>query len=262
LSITPPTGPTQGGIFVTIIGSGLGSSGEMRIGGRLCDYTNPGSWNFSHVVCRLPEGAGIRQSVEALVFGLSNTIFFNYSAPVITLLTPSRGPSAGSVIAVNGSSFGSAPSSGLVSFGATSCQIDAASWTHTFFRCSVPAGIGTNILLSVTVSGQTSNALNYSYNAPSVSSVNDQLLSTAGSVAVTVNGLDFGPSQTPGTVLFGSAICSPINSYAVRYLSSSYCVVVLMVWLLFLPPSVLEHSLEHRTTESCAHSPLDRAESM
>ncbi len=73
----------------------------------------------------------------------------------------------------------------------------------TAIFCSVPAGSG-NASVTVSIAGQTSNAVVFSYSRPVVTSATSASgVSTAGGSAFTVTGSNFGPFPSPIVTLGG-----------------------------------------------------------
>ena len=62
---------------------------------------------------------------------------------------------------------------------------------QTSIVCTVPGGQGFNQSIKVSVAGQTSNALNYTYAAPIIGSVNPTYGGTKGGEVLTISGYRF-----------------------------------------------------------------------
>jgi hypothetical protein len=79
------------------------------------------------------------------------------------------------------------------------CQPTAPpTYASTEVRCVLPAGTGAGYDLTITVDSQTSNAVNFDYDPPAITSIDEQGQGTDGGYAVTLTGDNFGAS---GTVL-------------------------------------------------------------
>ena len=75
------------------------------------------------------------------------------------------------------------------------------SWSQTAIVVTEPAGEGTNVPVGVTVAGQTSNVLDFSYDPPSITAISPVTGPTAGGVPVTIDGprtsVQVAPSRSP-----------------------------------------------------------------
>src|SRR6185295_15250614 len=71
-------------------------------------------------------------------------------------------------------------------------QIDS----HTEMRCTLPEGEGTTNDVTMTVDGQSSNSVNFSYDPPSITSISPSSGPIAGGIYITVYGENFGQSQS------------------------------------------------------------------
>lgn len=207
-SISPASGPTSGGILLTIHGADFGREpSAVNVGGMSAP---PVSWLDDRIEATLPEGVGLdRTVVVTTASGPSNTdITFDYDPPHVSSITPTSGPTAGgSIITINGTSFGPAP--GSVSLG--SHQVMTSNWSHTRIVGTLPVGEGTNQpVLVVTASGTSNEDITFDYNGPVVTGITPASGPTSGGVLLTILGENFG--ATPGTVQIGSAD-APISSW-------------------------------------------------
>lgn len=177
---------------------------------------------FSHslVQCRLTEGQGSNLIVRLVAGGQSAVAAARYSfdAPSITGVSASfaeasngsastRAPTAGmaGVFNITGNNFGldKATPAAVVTFGGfggpyTFLGANVVVISHTLIQCDIPAGYGTNLEVRVTVGGQNSTAATYtlSYQAPSISSLDYAPSSPAGGGRLTINGFNFGATNT------------------------------------------------------------------
>jgi hypothetical protein len=158
-SISPTTGPTQGGIDLTLTGTGFFSSGaSVTVGGAVCAVTSQGD---THVVCILPEGQGRDLPVVVTVGGqTSNSVSFSYDAPEIHSISPTKGPAQGGIdLTLVGTNLGASGAS--VTVGGAGCPVSSQS--HSQVTCTLPAGQGSNQPVMLVVGGQTSNSVPFSY---------------------------------------------------------------------------------------------------
>jgi hypothetical protein len=200
-NMIPSTGPTTGGLSITLLGSNFGLSGSVTLGGRDCPVQQ---WSETQIIFLQPAGQGTGLPVLATTTdGLSSSaISFDYQPPSISSISPSTGPTiGGTVITISGSNFGT---SGAVELGGFACMI--ADWTHSRIICTNRPGQGTNVPLVVTVSGQSSQAnTQFSYGAPSVAAISPASGPTTGGTVITIMGSNFG---TFGSVTLGGSACA------------------------------------------------------
>lgn len=155
--ISPNPGPTAGGIIVTNRGTNFGTNATLTFNGNPVEIL---ARNHTNIEFRLPAGQGYNIPVMVTASGQSTPIvMFSYAAPIITSLSTTNGPEAGgTLITLVGNNFGTI---GSVTVDGNPCLI--TSYSNTEISCLTPAGIGTNRLVIVTVSGQTSNAKPFNY---------------------------------------------------------------------------------------------------
>ena len=163
------------------------------------------SWSQTAIVVTEPAGEGTNVPVGVTVAGqTSNVLDFSYDPPSITAISPATGPTAGGVpVTIDGANFGT---SGTVTFAGQALPAAAVtSWSQTAIVVTEPAGGGANVPVDVTVAGQTSNVLDFSYDPPSITSVSALQGYVGGGTTVTLSGTDFGVDATSDTVTFGGA---------------------------------------------------------
>ena len=188
-SITPATGPTRGGIRLTLTGLNFGpppdaevssESGEhggsaggveesvhpltqlpaVWIGGRPC--TNVRHNSDVSVTCTAPPGMGPKKTVVIRVGGQSSNedqrVVFDYARPRILRITPTTAePSGGSTIRIEAANLGGTTKSVVsASIGGRLCE--ATTWVEDGdgVDCVVPSGWGRNLPVVVTVGGYAS----------------------------------------------------------------------------------------------------------
>ncbi len=197
-SIVPASGPTAGATSIVINGTNFGTSGTATLGGAACTGLIVGQ---TQITCTIPPGQGTNVPLVYSVGGQTATsTSFSYSAPLVTGILPGSGPaSGGTVLTVNGLNFGT---SGTVTLGGMPCTV--TKWTQTQLSVLTPAGVGTNLTLQVTVSGQIATFNQFNYVAPVVTSLLPTHGSTAGGTSLTIQGTNFG---TAGQVIIGGVAC-------------------------------------------------------
>lgn len=162
-SVSPSSGPTAGGIPITLHGESFGLSPTVTVGGAPCPSL-PGSSGHSSVVCTLPAGQGVNKEVivtssDGRSSASSAGARFSYAAPSLVGLSPATGPRAGGVtLTLTGDNFGQ---SQTVTVGGVVCPITTSSSASV--ACTLPAGRGQDLPVVMTVGGQQSNALLFSY---------------------------------------------------------------------------------------------------
>ena len=200
-SIEPSHGPTQGGTLVTLTGTDFGTAGTVTVGG------NPGSidlWTDTSVSFLTPAGQGVTRPVVLSTGGQdSNPMAFNYDPPVISSMVPLPFPTGGGAsITLNGNNFGSSMPDTTVTavISGVAQPLPVVSVDHGQIVCVSPTGEGTDNTLSVTISGQTSNSLPFSFGPPVIDSMDINHGPTEGGTLVTLTGQNFGlvPAVTLG----------------------------------------------------------------
>jgi hypothetical protein len=172
-SLTPSGAVSGTNVFLTLAGVSFGLSGVVYIGPNLCDLSQ-GVWLHTVINCKLPAGAGANLPVYLVVGGqTSNTVYFSY-APVISAVYIADGSagytSGGSKVHLSGSGF-SLPSTAAATIliGGRDCtELDR---NDTDIDCTLPSGQASSNLVQVSVSGQSSNTMNFAYAVPVITSV-------------------------------------------------------------------------------------------
>lgn len=195
-SISPTTGPTAGGISLTLNGSAFGAS-TVTVGGITCPVT---SSSMTQLVCTLPPGEGQAQVVVTTGGMGSNPQSFTYAKPTLSSLMPSTGPTTGGTpITLTGSDFGA---SATVTFGTAPCPVTSRSATQLV--CAHPSGIGT-VGVTVRNGAQSSNELPFTYAPATLMSLAPVAPATVGGTPLTLTGSNFGIAGA--TVLVDGDAC-------------------------------------------------------
>lgn len=200
-SLSSYSGSTEGGIGITIAGTSLGRSGAVvyfqplpyiGVSSPLSLICLLISQSDSQIVCTVPASRG-SASIRVLVAGQSSVtnIYYNYSAPTITSLSPIDAASTigGSLLTIYGNSFDII---GTVTVGTSECVIASTSvvpipYSHSTIYCVLPPGIGVNIDVFVTQTNTgfksiSSGFSKFGYSAPNLVSVNPGFSDTGGQV--------------------------------------------------------------------------------
>jgi IPT/TIG domain/Tyrosine-protein kinase ephrin type A/B receptor-like len=194
------------GTTLTLHGSNFGATGAtVSVGGVACGIS---SQNNTYAVCSAAEGQGYNKAVVLTVGSQgSNSVLRNYTLPHLTSITPANGPSAGgTTLTIAGTNLGT---SGSVTIGGVSCTVLGGGHTHTQIKCTQPAGVGTGLVVALSVSGQNSdNTLSFSYDAPVINGISPTHTPSEGGSFITVTGVNFGSGTSGGVISFGAQTCS------------------------------------------------------
>lgn len=129
--------------------------------------------------------------------------------PTITMLSPSQG-AVGTIVKINGSNFGAAQGTGVVTFNAVPSQILA--WNDTVIITSVPEGALSGFV-SVKIQNQNSNSSPFTViRRPVIESVQPASGRTGGNV--TLLGNNFGNSQGTSSVRFNGVTAASSSSWS------------------------------------------------
>jgi hypothetical protein len=146
-TISPATGPPNGGTELILAGMNFGANPSVTVGSAPCQKTAPPT--DSSIRCQLPAGTpGSSQPVVVTAGGqLSAPAPFTYTGwPTITSINPATGPTTGGVaMTIAGSDFGSPP---YVLIGLNACA--PTTFTSTSIQCMIPPGQGANLNVVVT----------------------------------------------------------------------------------------------------------------
>ncbi|MFM2241876.1 MAG: hypothetical protein RLZ97_731, partial [Verrucomicrobiota bacterium] len=211
-SITPASGPTAGSTTITISGSGFGNKPEFAsvlLSGSLMTIT---AISDTQIRATTPAGEGTGKQVTVTVSGqTSNAATFNYLPPAISSFTPATFPtSGGTSLTLVGSNFGLNPT---VTSGTTNFPV--TSRTHSNIVCTVPAGQGSSVPVTVTTAGQTSNSTSISYAPPAITSITPATGPTAGGSLITLTGSNFGTAPSVTMDSTGISILSNTHTQVV-----------------------------------------------
>ena len=216
--------------MTAIYGDNFGSTGTVSIGGKSCAVL---SYNDTFISCATPLGEGsvvpvvvtnaAQQSVCPGSAGWTpdadlapTACTTSYPPPVITTMTPTHGGVVGGYpLTLTGSSFGTGAYT-VVVVGDAVCPIQAMSETE--IQCTVAPGLGRAVGVNVTVAGQQSNVLTFSFDAPSFVGVSPMILDALVGGGVNLyGGLNFGGNDEASQalnfnlrVVIGGVPCVPV----------------------------------------------------
>jgi hypothetical protein len=200
-SISPSSGPTQGGTLITITGANFSGQPQVTVGGvQASSVTLISSTQIQAVT---PAGTGTKDVVVTTSFASSATSAadqFIYTtgspppAPLPTIapsgISPASGPTAGGQnVTITGTGFTGASSVTFNSVAATKLQVVS----DTQITATTPPGAAGPATVLVTTPGGTASSTAYSYvpAAPTVTSITPNTGTTAGGTFVTIIGTNF-----------------------------------------------------------------------
>ena len=214
-SATPNSGPTAGGMAVTIAGTSFQTGAKVAFGGTLSTAVLVTSGTKLQVLTPT-HAAGTVNVVVANPDGQSASLTGGYtyiSMPTISSASPNSGPvGGGTTVTISGLSF---QSGATVTFGGTSAsQVTFVSATQLQALTPTHAAGTANVVVTNPNGQSGSLSGGFTYNLPpKVSSVSPNSGSTAGGTAVNIAGTDF---QSGSGVSFGS-----VAAKSVAFASSS-----------------------------------------
>ena len=198
-SISPTHGPALGGTMVTISGVNLSGVTGVKFGS-----TPATGFSFKsdgQITATSPAGVGAASVTVTTPSGTSNGEQYTYDGPTLSTISPTHGPALGGTTVTI---------SGLNLTGVTGVKFGSAPATKFTFNndrqitATAPAGTGT-VPVTVTTPSGTSNGAQYSYDAPSISSISPADGPAAGGTTVMITGTNFTGAtavnfgQTPAT---------------------------------------------------------------
>lgn len=214
LSVTTGTVGTS----VTATGTGFGATqgpSTMTFNGTAC---SPSAWSDSGVTCTVPAAATTGNVNVTQGGNASNSISFTVM-PEITSLSPTSGV-VGAGVTITGTTFGTTQNTSTVKFNGTTAT--CTSWSSTSLSCSVPSGATTGNVV-VNVSGNNSNGISFTVNAPVSTPVIASVTPNVGlaGTTVTITGSNFGSTQSTSTVSFNGVIAAVTSWSATQIVCNS-----------------------------------------
>jgi hypothetical protein len=199
--VTPNTGPTAGGTWSTITGSGFVPDATVTYGPSLAASVNVISG--IKIIAMSPSGTGPEDVVVHTPDGDSTpspSSVFTFGGPAVTSISPDTGPIAGgTVVTIAGTrftpdatvQFGSAPATGVT-------YVSPSTLTAT--APPLAAGsVDVTVTNSIATSADTLNDL-YASGSPSVTAIDPDGGPDSGGTTVSITGIGFVPDAT---VAFG-----------------------------------------------------------
>ncbi|MFF2493331.1 IPT/TIG domain-containing protein [Agromyces sp. NPDC058064] len=190
--LDPDAGPVAGGTPVTITGTGLGDASAVTVDGVPVSYTQVSDTEITFVTP--PHAAGEVDVTVTTVGGESNALPFTYfDAPVLTVLAPDEGPTAGgTIVSITGTALGAA----------TAVAVDGASVpftqvSDTEISFITPPHAAGEVGVTVTTPGGESDPLPFTYvPAPVLAALDPEAGPVAGGTPVTITGTDLAGATT------------------------------------------------------------------
>ena len=213
-SIVPPAAPAGSGTVITIHGLNFGPPGTPRAarmvaagGGEVGLGVDMGLSGQEQVVCLVPPLAPGVYDVFVTIFdqeGFAGTYEALASAPVITSLLPSSGPTQGGYpITIAGSNFGDATGTVRVGLQVATTQ----QWSATEIVCTAPEAWSGPFPVAVErapgAGGGSGGGADFTYDPPQITGVFPSPLAPAGGQVVTIVGQNFGREDAPRVVFIG-----------------------------------------------------------
>lgn len=168
VNMSPITGPTSGMINITLTataGENFGTVGTLTFSNVVVPGTEIVSWSNNKIIFKCPAGIGTNHQVVVTSNGnaFPAAQLFNYQTPVLTGISPNTGPQTGNTaVTLTGENFGN--SSGPVTVMVGGLPGNNATWVNpTTITFNTPAGYGQDVNVTVTIAGQSSNALAFNY---------------------------------------------------------------------------------------------------
>ena len=208
-SISPSSGPVQGGTLVTITGSNFTSATAVQI-----DTTTYTTGNFTVVddntitVVTQQHTAG---TVDVSVTNTNGTAAFpgsfTFVGPSITNIAPNSGPVAGGTsVVITGTGFTGATG---ITFGGTtaSCTVDS----DTQITCTAPSHTAGTVDVVVTVPGGSDTSVGgFTYLNPTITNLAPNSGPVAGGTSVVITGTGF--TGATGVTFGGSTASCTVDS--------------------------------------------------
>ncbi|KAI9143268.1 hypothetical protein BKA69DRAFT_167967 [Paraphysoderma sedebokerense] len=177
VNVAPSVGPAVGySVNIEFIPIGnMTQSLAVEIGGRTCGNVV----SVDRLLrCTLPPGTGRNHSVVVIIGGVrsNGSVFVSYEAPILSQIVPPIGPTAGNnIVNLTGANFGICssftcipPPNSWVTIGGQLCG-NLTVFSDSRLSCIAPSGTGFNRTVRLSIDGQESNQLFYTYGRPEIS---------------------------------------------------------------------------------------------
>jgi len=224
-SVSPNSGPMEGGTLVTVTGDGFGNGrvGAFSFGG----IPAVGAFCTSSTQCTMGSPASPTPRLVDVTYGESQTSVadrFTYTGPTVTSVYPSTGSQlGGDTVTITGTSFAGGMT---IKFGSVLVTNFACSGNSCV--ASTPPGTGI-VHVTVTVNGRTSPQISadiFTYEPLPYGALSPNSGPGTGDTLITVTGGNF--STSPGATVFFFDFGSGVTSSAtnVTCISTSVCTMV------------------------------------
>ncbi|HTM89353.1 MAG TPA: IPT/TIG domain-containing protein [Terriglobales bacterium] len=194
-SISPTSGPTNGGTAVTISGSNFAAGATVTLGGT--SATNVTVVSSASITATTPAHATgtvnvVVTNTDGQSATLSNGFTYTNTSPTVTSVSPNSGPTGGgTTVTIGGTNFLSGAG---VSFGGTAAS-NVTVVNSTSITATTPAHAAGTVNLVVTntdgQSGTLTNGFNYASTAPAINSISPASGTANGGTSVTLSGSNF-----------------------------------------------------------------------
>lgn len=145
---------------------------------------------------------------------LAGSISTAQAIPLINSMNSSNGPTAGgTLITLSGFGFGTDIGSASVTFGGVFAAINTITDTQISLASPSYAGGSRQVAVSVTIGPESSNLVNFQYDAPFITSITPASGPAAGGGTVTVSGLNFGTSIASLDLTFGGQSATILSAF-------------------------------------------------
>ncbi len=216
---------TTGGSTSTATGSSVslpywfmlirsGNTFKAYIGSDGVNWTQVGTTQTISMATNVYVGLAVTSaSTSALATATFDNVAVSTTAafitPVISSLSPPAAPVGGTVV-VNGTDFGSSPSSSEVKFNGV--VANTSSWSSTSISATVPTAASSGPV-TVTVAGVASNSLQFSLlESASITGISPSSGPIGTSLVIT--GTGFGPTQSDSTLSFNGGPATTITNWS------------------------------------------------
>jgi hypothetical protein len=197
-AISPNSGTTAGGTFVTFSGSGFTGATSVTFGG--ANATSFSVQTDNTVTATTPAGTAGAQNAVITTPGGTATTTYTYvtpasEIPTVTAISPTGGTTLGGIkVTITGTNFNGTPQVTIGGVAASQVTVVNA----TTITAVTPAGTGNAPVVVTTQFGSSTGTVTYQYQAPTppavaptVTSVSPPSGPLAGSTPVTISGANF-----------------------------------------------------------------------
>ncbi len=213
--VTPTSGPTSGGTVVTLKGTGFVAGASVTIGSAATSVNVVSATTIKATTSATAAGSDevVVSDANGTSTGGPSFTYTNPSAPTVTKVTPTSGPtSGGTVVTLKGTGFVAGAS---VTIGSAATSVNVVSATTIKATTSATAAGSDEVVVS-DANGTSTGGPSFTYTVPPppvVTSVSPVSGPQTGGTTVTIKGSRLNAGGTP-TVRFGSVAATEILSVA------------------------------------------------